>query len=557
MTPTRTNPLIRLMPSLTDVAFLLPVLFLFAGLQGAVTMLGDGDTGYHIRAGEWMLANGRVPTEDMFSFTKPAEPWFAWEWLWDVSFAWLHQHGGLAAVVLVNILIICFATALLYRMTYRRCGNPLVAILVTGLASGGASIHWLARPHLVTMLFLLIFIEILDQVRDGHAQMLWSLPLLTILWTNLHGGFFVGIIVIGAYAGGELIASAVAKERRDRIAKFESSLPYITAAIGCALASLVNPYGYHLHEHIVKYFQDPDQTRNIQEFMGTNFQWASSRFTEVMMVAAVCAAVWHARRKHFAEVLLIAGWAHLALIAVRNVPIFMLAAAPFVVQPLTAGIQMLAEAPVADWLRSAAENFREIGEEIGALEKTWRVHIVSVMVIVLLGLGMSSPGAGSKLKPKYDSKVYPEAALAEVAQPGSRIFTHDEWGDYLIYNLWPKGIRVFVDGRSDFYGGKFYQEYLDILNVKYNWHEQLARYGVNTILLPADYALAGAVKESSDWRVVYDDHRSIVFRSVRAENTNELSVSNTGRIGGRDREITAASNVIPRNHEISKKGAKP
>src|SRR5688500_11828896 len=99
MKTTKINPLIRLFPSLTDLAFLMPILYLFAGLDGAKTMLSDGDTGWHIRTGDWILANGRVPTADMFSFTKPGEPWFAWEWLWDVLFAWMHQRWGMESVV--------------------------------------------------------------------------------------------------------------------------------------------------------------------------------------------------------------------------------------------------------------------------------------------------------------------------------------------------------------------------------------------------------------------------------------------------------------------------
>ena len=57
-------------------------------------MLGDGDTGWHIRVGQWILAHGQVPRQDMFSFTKPGAPFFAWEWLWDVLAANLYQHGG-------------------------------------------------------------------------------------------------------------------------------------------------------------------------------------------------------------------------------------------------------------------------------------------------------------------------------------------------------------------------------------------------------------------------------------------------------------------------------
>ena len=85
----------RFLPSLTDIAFLLPILFIFVKLSGARTLLGDGDTGWHVRTGEWILANGRVPTVDMFSFSRPGAAWFAWEWLWDVAAAMLHQRWGM------------------------------------------------------------------------------------------------------------------------------------------------------------------------------------------------------------------------------------------------------------------------------------------------------------------------------------------------------------------------------------------------------------------------------------------------------------------------------
>ena len=184
MTETRTNPI--LLPSLTDVAFLLPLIFLFAGLDGVHTLLGDGDTGWHVRTGEWILAHGQIPRQDLFSFTRPDAPWFAWEWLWDVAFAWLHLRWGMAAVLMVSVLVLCLTSALLYRLTYRRCGNPLVAIALTGLAAAGSSIHWLARPHLFTMLFLVIFLAILERVREGRTHLLWTLPVLTVPWTNLH-----------------------------------------------------------------------------------------------------------------------------------------------------------------------------------------------------------------------------------------------------------------------------------------------------------------------------------------------------------------------------------
>src|SRR5579871_6686758 len=90
---------VRFLPSLTDMAFLMPIVFLCARMDGAKTLLADGDTGWHIRTGEWILNHHQVPARDPFSFTKPGETWFAWEWLSDVIFAWLNSHGGMATLL--------------------------------------------------------------------------------------------------------------------------------------------------------------------------------------------------------------------------------------------------------------------------------------------------------------------------------------------------------------------------------------------------------------------------------------------------------------------------
>src|SRR6266850_3996917 len=71
---------ISFLPSLSDLAFLMPILVLFWCTTGVGWLLTDSDTGWHIRTGEWILKNGRVPAIDIFSFTNARQPWFAWEW---------------------------------------------------------------------------------------------------------------------------------------------------------------------------------------------------------------------------------------------------------------------------------------------------------------------------------------------------------------------------------------------------------------------------------------------------------------------------------------------
>src|SRR5438309_10831712 len=97
---------VKLLPSLADFAFLMPIVFLFGRMDGMKTLLSDCDTGWHIRTGEWILANGWVPMRDIFSYSKPDGAWYAWEWLTDILWAILYNHGGLATVACAGILLL-------------------------------------------------------------------------------------------------------------------------------------------------------------------------------------------------------------------------------------------------------------------------------------------------------------------------------------------------------------------------------------------------------------------------------------------------------------------
>src|SRR5512140_232153 len=98
MTELRQKRLLRFLPSLTDVAFILPLLFLLCFNDSGISRMLEGDTGWHVRAGDWMRVHGQVPTTDIFSFSKEGETWYAYEWLSEIIFSWLNQAGGLAAV---------------------------------------------------------------------------------------------------------------------------------------------------------------------------------------------------------------------------------------------------------------------------------------------------------------------------------------------------------------------------------------------------------------------------------------------------------------------------
>ncbi len=531
---------VSLLPSLTDVAFLMPLAFLFLRMDGAKSMLGDGDTGWHLRTGEWILAHHRIPNQDIFSYTKAGQPWFAWEWLWDVSFAWMFERGGMAAVILASLLVVCVTSVLLFRLIRRKCGNPLIAIGVMFLVTGASSIHWLARPHLFTLLFTVIFYSILERVKDGRVRLLWWLPALTVVWTNTHGGFLVGIVLAGAYAAGEIASGLFTADADQRPLAFRRSVPYLAAAAGCLAATLINPYSYHLHTRIYEHLSDKYWYQSVAEFQAFNFHHPAALYFEPMLFLAVAAAIWSLYQGQFAYTILLAGWAHLALVVIRNAPIFMIVAAP----PVAALLQsLLTQAPgrnMAAWARAAALRAERFTAAFGVTDSIPRGHLTSAAAACLVVALFYAPNAPAQCRAEYDATRYPAKAIDVLRDGGSSkiIFTDDEWGGYLIYRLYPEK-KVFIDGRLDFYGSRFSQTCDDVVNARDGWEKSLDAYHVNTILLRTNAALAGTLKESRRWRPVYDDGVAIVFRANPEDAAAASQVSAVSRDGkDRDRKIT-------------------
>jgi hypothetical protein len=408
------------------------------------------------------------------------------------------------------------------------------------------SIHWLARPHLFTFLFVILFLGILDRAYSENTpraihKMLWLLPVLTVLWTNLHGGFVAGLILIGCFAAGGLMEAAFTNSAEQRTAALQRTKPFILCGVFCSLATLVNPYFVGLHEHIFKYLTDPYLYDHITEFMAFNFAHPAATYIEALMLLGAAAACWNLYHRRFHYFVLLAVWLHLGLHFRRNIPLFSVICAPLAAQALFCWLRDLQGTETAAWFKSLVGKFQENAEEVSVIDRMPRWHLLSGAAIALLAALLYAPQAPKNFQAAQDPKEFPvEAADAALHNGYDHIFTTDTWGGYLIYRLYPKA-KVFIDGRSDFYGTPFELKYLDVLQAKYDWDENLARYGAETVLLPADYALASALKQSPRWRVVYDDKVAIMFRLAVGQPAQQVSICPNRGVGEPCGQIAAAA----------------
>ena len=499
-----------------DILFLA---YLFAPLMGSSSAcLGDSDTGWHIRNGEQILKTMSLPHEDYFSYTAHGRSWFAWEWLSDVMMAIIHRYAGLNGIVVWANITFAITFTLLFVWALKRGGNIFMAVILSGLAGFAASIHWLARPHLFTMLLLLVWYIFLERFEHNNdVRSLYILPPVLLLWTNLHAGFVVGLIVVLIYALGNLLRSLTCAENEEQSQARLRAITLTKVFAVCLLVSFINPYGARLHTHIVEsYISSNHLMDNITEFRSPSFHVGVVKFFELLILMATVVASISLRSFSFVEIGLLVFWTHMALLSARHIPLYALIVVPILVRHLTDYLESIEKVQgLKTWVRKLTCWFRGYSTNITGFENQFKgvvYPILAVVLLVLISLNDGKLFGTQVMNKRFDPDKFPVAAADFIDKQSLKgnLFTTDQWGGYLIYRFYPRH-PVFFDGRSDMYGEEIMKDYLKLVNLEFDWKSVIDKYRIEWMLLPFDLPLPAALKDLPEWKVVYDDHRAIIF----------------------------------------------
>lgn len=471
-----------LRPSLVDVFFCALLIGIAAGPAGRQALLADGDTGWHIRTGEIVLASGAAPAADPFSFSRPGERWFAWEWLADVVFAVVWRWGGIGAVASLAAVVLCLATAVLLAWLLRRGVGLWVGLGVALAAASATTVHALARPHVFSILFYTAALWALDEDRRRAGRRVWALVPLCALWANVHGAFI-------ALPATLALCAAV-----------DGSWRYARVAVAGAAASLLNPYGWTLHAHIVQYLGSSWIMRHVQEFQSPSIRSEGMVVYAVLLLAGAAVAL---RADRF-EGLLVLGWGFASLRSARHIPLFAVVAAPVIATACARWWRGVAEQAPA---RSPGRVFWTLSQDLGRSRQAtvWMAVAAAATLVISRGMPLEFPSSRFPVH-----AVERNGSWLAPGGPAPRVLTSDQWADYLIYRLYPKQ-RVFFDGRSDFYGPSLGAEYRQLLAAAPGWRDVIERHGFERALLPRDWPLSTMLDREPGWRRVYEDGTGVLF----------------------------------------------
>lgn len=492
-----------IIPSIGQFLFL--VVFLILTVSNvAKQMLVDADTGYHIRAGEYILENLTVPRYDIFSYHTPPIPWTAHEWLSEVIMAALHRLSGLTGVVVLFSFLISMTYALLFRYmrVYKR--NIVIDVLIILLALVSSQIHWLARPHIFSLFLMVVWYHLLDEHQNDRVGRLYLLPLIMLLWVNLHGGYLTGFILSGVYFLGNVIGYFRSKgEEKEREFRKAKHLGY--AIVACLLLSLVNPYGYRILLFPFRLVMDSYIMDNVSEFLSPNFH-KPMPFKYLLLVMVGVLAISKTPLM-FIEVILVLLFTNMALYSARYIPLFAIVVAPIMSKQ---GEYLLAIAPENRWASSLKKRAGRI-ESIDASARGFGWPVAGVLAVLCLV-------AVGRIEFRFDEKIKPVAAVEFLAKEhiDGNMYDNDEWGDYLIYATYPQ-YKVFFDGRSDMYGTERLKEFQKISAFGPGWEKIIEKYDIRWFFIGSDSQLTRYLYEKQEWKLIYSDN----VANIHVKNSEE------------------------------------
>jgi hypothetical protein len=470
-------------------------LFAIALFTMAVRETLDPDMWWHLRTGEYILQNG-IPAQDVFTFTVPQNAWVTHEWLSQLIMWLVYLAGGLPGL----ILFFAALTALTYWLLYLACaGRPYLAAFIVLLTAITSAIVWGARPQIFNLLLTAVFVLIVERVKDGQwgRRALWWLPLLTLIWANLHSGYLLGIVLLGTYAVGD-VAQRWLDIPTERTLDRTAVTHLFIVTIASFVAAAVNPSGIELWIYPFLTLGSGAMQAYIQEWLSPDFHQTYFWPFAAMLALGVLGWVFNKYRPTITELLLFLGTGAAGLLSARHIPLFAIVATPIIVRHWQSVVVGSKFAPILQ----DSQPERAVKPLFAVLN--WLILLMAVATAVFWSI--------TKIDNNETAIAarYPVAAVDYLEASGldeARGYNSYNWGGYLIW----RGVPVFVDGRADVYGDPFLLFYRETFEVQPTWQEPLDEYDVDYVLMERGTPLTAVLTASPDWSQVYEDEIAQIF----------------------------------------------
>jgi hypothetical protein len=459
------------------------------------------DLWHHLARGRAIVAEGQLLDTDIFTFTMAGTRFQDVNWLWQVAFYQLYQLGGLNLVQTANSAVLAMMMAVLLVLAWRRSGSLGVASGVCVVTFFGLWQLLIIRPQTFSFLLFVVLYGVLEAATYRRWLLVFP-PLILALWTNCHGGFPVGLVLVGAYVIAGAIEAGVPQPDSPRSlwAGLLARWPWAACLGACVAATLLNPYGWHVYEYVAV-TSSTASARRIDEWLPPTpglligKVWIAS----ILFMLILCAVP--GRRPTIREMCLMGIFLPFTFGSVRMVAWWLLIAAPILAAQLTGNVPWLMPSP-----QDKEQPSRGAAVLCGGL---LLVMLLSLPWLERVNPVMAFPGRAHR--PESDLQALADQVAAE--KPDARVFTRFAWGEYVAWRLDARG-TVFMDGRIEIIPDRVWKEYAEITRGRPDWEEILDRYDVDYLILDRSgyhHELLPLVEGSEKWQVVETRGNAVLF----------------------------------------------
>lgn len=466
------NPIARVVPPLAVP--LLAALVMYAVVAFAPQVLHDGDTFWHIAAGQKMLDLRRVLHTDPFSHTMPGAPWQTHEWLTEILMALSYRLGGWSGVVMLGGLA-AGLTAFVMGVWLSRFLAPLSVAVALVLAMGLLSPSLLARPHIIAAPLMAIWVVGLLRAREAdRPPPLWMLPLMAV-WANMHGGYVFGLALIGPFALEALLGAP-------RGRWVEVTWRWGLFGVLALGAALITPHGI---EGLIFPFRVMTM-----ESLPEILEWRPMSFAkpgpfEYALLGTLFVAFTRGVRMPVVRTMLVLLLLHMALQHMRHATVLAIVAPLLLAQPFGRALEPALRADFSRYRRPA------LAVALAGLVAISAVRLIDPLV-------------------RRDGVNAPISALASVPEDlrGRPVFNTYSFGGYLVFS----GVPVFIDGRADMYGDAFTARYLRAARGQSKTLEEvLAKHKIDWMILKPTSSIVRVMEKRPGWTVTHRDRVAMVI----------------------------------------------
>jgi hypothetical protein len=461
----------------------------------AVRTPADTDMWWHLRTGQYVVETRTLPLADPFSHTRAGEAWINHSWLAQLALYSAYAVGSFPALALLVAALVVIAFVFVWKQME---GGPFLRAFVVVLAAATSAVIWAPRPQMFTFVLTALVGYLVYLYKWRQIDRLWLLPLIFVLWANVHGGFAVGFILLAGAIGGEVLNRFLRHDGAEVL-----SWPRLGKLVGLSALSyallVLNPNTTAMYTY-------PLRTVNIGVLRDFIQEWSSPDFHQpfvqpfIWMLAATLAAVgWSGRRLDGGDFALVAGFAYSALLAGRNIAPFALVCAPVLARHARPSIERIVD---------RVGRRLETPPTRGVVAINWTILVV---VLALALLKIVAPLLPS-IQDKAERDVLPVEAVnwIQANPPAGSMFNAYNWGGYLIWRVWPQQ-AVYVDGRTDLYDDALLRDYLKVARAQPGFEAILARDRIDWVIVEASSPLDVALSRDAAWRDAYRDDMAVIF----------------------------------------------